>query len=149
MAEPLGKKSRSGSEDETLQAAHHEDRSIGLPTGKRHAAAADHPLAGLSHAQLAAMGEKYAREHQGLTDEEEIRAFRLGAIIAGDMDADDSPVSLRDKYAAVQGLSEDERSGLVNEVEKKWNHPGMLYYLVTSTSPSPFPFSTRLEVFPA
>ena len=97
---------------------------------------AAHPLAGYTHEQLAHMGEKYAREHQGLTDETEIRAFRLGAIIAGDMDVDDDPQSLRDKYARVEGLTEDERQTLVDEVEHKWRNPKMLYFLVTSMKPT-------------
>ncbi|KAH7149893.1 hypothetical protein B0J13DRAFT_673666 [Dactylonectria estremocensis] len=95
---------------------------------------AAHPLAGYTHQQLAHMGEQYAREHQGLTDEDEIRAFRLGAIIAGDMDADDNVESLREKYVAVEGLTEEERSTLVDEVEHKWRNPKMLYFLVTICS---------------
>lgn len=95
---------------------------------------AAHPLAGYTHDQLAHMGEKYAREHQGLTDEQDIRAFRLGAVIAGDMDVDDDPHSLRNKYASIEGLTGEERTTLVNEVEHKWRNPGMLYFLVTSKS---------------
>ncbi|KAF7563093.1 hypothetical protein G7046_g1032 [Stylonectria norvegica] len=94
-------------------------------------AKAAHPLAGYTRDQLANMGEQYARDHQGLNDEDEIRAFRLGAIIAGDMDVDDNPGSLREKYAQVEGLTDDERHTLVNEVEHKWKNPGMLYFLVT------------------
>jgi hypothetical protein len=78
------------------------------------------------------MGETYAREKQGMTDEDDIRAFRLGAIIASEMDADDEPSSLRDKYARIEGLTEEERQSLLDEVEHKWRHPKMLYYLVTS-----------------
>ena len=93
---------------------------------------AAHPLAGYTHEQLAQMGEKYARDHQNLTDEEEIRAFRIGAVIAGDMDIDDDLTSLREKYERVEGLTEEERTTLVNEVEHKWKNPGMLDFLVTS-----------------
>ncbi|KAJ3507568.1 hypothetical protein NM208_g15942 [Fusarium decemcellulare] len=80
------------------------------------------------------MGEKYAREQQGLTTEEDIRAFRIGAIIAGDMDVDDDLESLRNKYASVEGLTEEERTTLVDEVEHKWRNPKMLYFLVTICS---------------
>ncbi|KAF4458549.1 mfs sugar transporter [Fusarium albosuccineum] len=97
-------------------------------------AKAAHPLAGYSKAQLAEMGEKYAREQQGLTTEEDIRAFRIGAIIAGDMDVDDDLESLRNKYASVEGLTEEERTTLVDEVEHKWRNPKMLYFLVTICS---------------
>ncbi|KAH7319651.1 hypothetical protein B0I35DRAFT_450771 [Stachybotrys elegans] len=130
------KKQRSGSEHGSF--GHNENRGsdsfLDASTNHGSGAKADHPLAGYSRDQLAQMGEKYAREHQGMTDEEEIRAFRLGAIIAGDMDVDDNLHSLREKYAAVNGLTEDERQTLVNEVEHKWSHPGMLYYLVTICS---------------
>ncbi|KAH7015656.1 hypothetical protein EDB80DRAFT_708429 [Ilyonectria destructans] len=95
---------------------------------------AAHPLAGYTHQQLAHMGEKYAREHQGLTDDGEIRAFRLGAIVAGDMDVDDNIESLREKYLSVEGLTEEERTTLVDEVEHKWRNPKMLYFLVTICS---------------
>ncbi|KAF4976861.1 hypothetical protein FZEAL_6526 [Fusarium zealandicum] len=95
---------------------------------------AAHPLAGYSKQQLAQMGEKYARDQQGLTDEADIRAFRLGAIIAGDMDVDDDLESLRNKYASVEGLTDEERTTLVDEVEHKWKNPKMLYFLVTICS---------------
>lgn len=103
---------------------------------------AAHPLAGYSHEQLAQMGEKYARSNQHLTDEEEIRAFRIGAVIAGDMDVDDDLTSLRRKYEQVEGLTEEERTILVNEVEHKWKNPGMLYFLVTSEYPTICPIPT-------
>jgi hypothetical protein len=41
----------------------------------------NNPLAGLTHAQLADQAEEYCRAHQ-IGDEEDIRAFRLGAVIA-------------------------------------------------------------------
>ena len=39
------------------------------------------PLAGFTHAELATKAEEYCRSHE-IGDEEDIRAFRLGAIIA-------------------------------------------------------------------
>lgn len=93
--------------------------------------AAAHPLAGHTRAHLAHMGEQYAREKQGLSEEDDIRAFRLGAIIAGDLDADDDSTTLKEKYAGIDGLTEEERQVLVDEVERKWRHPKMLYFLVT------------------
>jgi hypothetical protein len=107
--------------DDTAIASHHPKSS----------SSAAHPLAGYTRAQLAHMGEQYAHEKQGLTEEEDIRAFRLGAIIAGDLDADDDLMTLKEKYAAVEGLTDEERGVLVDEVEKKWRHPNMLYFLVT------------------
>jgi hypothetical protein len=77
------------------------------------------------------MGERYARDQQGLTEEADIRAFRLGAIIAGDLDAGDDLTTLKKRYAAVEALTEEERGVLVDEAERKWRHPTMLYFLVT------------------
>lgn len=44
----------------------------------------ENPLAGFSPQQLAQRGEDFCKQH-GLTDEEDLRAFRLGAMIAGNM----------------------------------------------------------------
>lgn len=98
---------------------------------KNSSSAAAHPLASYTRAQLAQMGEKYARDQQGLTEEADIRAFRLGAIIAGDLDGDDDFTMLKKRYPSVEGLTEEERGVLVDEVERKWRHPTMLYFLVT------------------
>ncbi|KAH8174884.1 sugar transporter domain-containing protein [Sarocladium implicatum] len=128
---------RFDSEDghhENIPARPSDDTAIASHHPKSSAPSAGHPLAGHTRDQLALMGEQYAREHQGLTDEDDIRAFRLGAIIAGDLDAEDDTSTLKEKYAAVEGLTEEERQTLVEEVEKKWRHPGMLYFLVTVCS---------------
>lgn len=44
----------------------------------------ENPLAGYSPDQLAQRGENFCKQH-GFADEEDIRAFRLGAMIAGNM----------------------------------------------------------------
>jgi hypothetical protein len=44
----------------------------------------ENPLAGYSPDQLAQRGEEFCKKH-GLTEEEDLRAFRLGAMIAGNM----------------------------------------------------------------
>ena len=41
----------------------------------------NNPLAGFSHAKLADQAEAYCRAHQ-IGDEEDIRAFKLGAVLA-------------------------------------------------------------------
>jgi hypothetical protein len=77
------------------------------------------PLGEFSHAQLADMGEQYCREN-ALGEAEDIRAFRLGAQIAKD------PL----KFDGVEGLSEEERRILTEEVEHKWRQPRKLYLVV-------------------
>lgn len=81
------------------------------------------PLAGLGHEQLSAMGEKYARL-AGLDSEEDLRAFRLGAIVAGD----------ENRYDTVEGLTAEEREVLDRETTHKWSNPGTLYWVVAICS---------------
>ncbi|KAK3304591.1 uncharacterized protein B0T15DRAFT_247821 [Chaetomium strumarium] len=81
------------------------------------------PLAGLTPERLAAMGEDYARL-AGLTSEEDLRAFRLGAMIAGD----------QTRVDAVPGLTEREREVLERETTHKWSNPRMLYWVIAICS---------------
>lgn len=80
-----------------------------------------HPLDGLTPERLGIMGEEYARK-AGLTSDEDIRTFRLGAIIA----ANDC------NYNDVKELTEREREVLEREVTHKWSNPPMLYWVVVS-----------------
>ena len=82
-----------------------------------------HPLAGLNAKQLARLGEDYARK-AGLTDEEDLRAFRLGAMIAGD----------ENKFDTISDLTEREREVLGRELTHKWSNPSMLYWVIVSKS---------------
>jgi len=79
------------------------------------------PLAGVSREQLARMGEEYCRDN-GINDEDDIRAFRIGAMIAGDMN----------KYDTVPGLTAEEKEVIDRETTHKWSNPGMLYWVIVS-----------------
>jgi hypothetical protein len=79
----------------------------------------ENPLAGLSASELARRGEEFCAKH-GLTEEEDVRAFRIGAVIAGNMN----------RYDAVEGLTEREREVLDREITHKWSNPGMLYAVI-------------------
>ncbi|KAI1873404.1 hypothetical protein JX265_005026 [Neoarthrinium moseri] len=83
----------------------------------------ENPLAGLSQADLARRGEEFCAKH-GLTEEEDIRAFRLGAMIAGNMN----------KYDTVEDLTEREREVLEREITHKWSNPTMLYAVIVICS---------------
>ncbi|KAI1754741.1 hypothetical protein F4782DRAFT_491366 [Xylaria castorea] len=83
----------------------------------------ENPLAGLSPEQLAQRGEDFCKQH-GLTDEEDIRAFRLGAMIAGNMN----------KYDTIEDLTSREREVLDKEITHKWSNPRMLYAVITICS---------------
>jgi hypothetical protein len=77
------------------------------------------PLAGFSHDQLAQKGEEYVRANN-IGDKEDIRAFRLGAILAQDPN----------RHAEVDGLTPEESAVLSKEIEKKWSQPRLLYLVI-------------------
>ncbi|ELQ37140.1 MFS hexose transporter [Pyricularia oryzae] len=86
----------------------------------------NNPLSGMGREKLMAMGEEFALKH-GLNTDEDVRAFRLGAVIAGD-----------DVEGRVDGglseLTDRERDVLQKEVTHKWANPGMLYWVVAICS---------------
>lgn len=82
-----------------------------------------HPLSGFTTDQLADMGEKYARDN-GLGGDDDIRAFRLGAVIAKD------PL----KHRNVPGLTDEEMTTFDDEVNHKWRQPKMLYLVIVLCS---------------
>jgi hypothetical protein len=77
------------------------------------------PLGGYNVQQLGDMGEQYCRENQ-LGEEEDIRAFRLGAQVAKD------PL----RAAEVMGLTEEEKQIFLDEVDHKWRQPKLLYLVI-------------------
>lgn len=83
----------------------------------------NNPLAGFSHNELSAKGEAYCRQNS-IGEEDDIRAFRLGAIIAQDPN----------KHAECAGLTEEERATLSREIEYKWSQPKLLYLIVVLCS---------------
>lgn len=81
------------------------------------------PLAGYSNSQLMQMGEDYVRKHE-IGNEEDIRAFRLAAIIAKD------PL----KFDTVDGLTKEELLVLKEEFTQKWRQPKLLYIVIVLCS---------------
>src|SRR4051812_14153860 len=81
------------------------------------------PLAGFSHKELSEKGEAYVRKFQ-IGDEEDIRAFRLGAILAQDPN----------KHAEVDGLTAEEGEVLTKEITHKWSQPRLLYLVIVLCS---------------
>jgi len=77
------------------------------------------PLAGFSHKELSEKGEAYVRKFQ-IGEEEDIRAFRLGAILAQD------PF----RHAEVNGLTAEESQVLEREIINKWSQPRLLYLVI-------------------
>ncbi|KAL8695164.1 MAG: hypothetical protein Q9218_000332 [Villophora microphyllina] len=77
------------------------------------------PLAGINHTMLEALGAEYAGRHQ-VGDQDDIRAFSKGAVLAQD------PT----KYASVPGLTEEEQRVLHTEYHHRWHQPPLLYIVI-------------------
>lgn len=83
----------------------------------------ENPLGDLTPEQLGQRGVEFCAKH-GLTDEADIRAFRLGAMIAGDMN----------RYDTIDELTPREREVLDRELTHKWSNPKMLYAVIVICS---------------
>jgi hypothetical protein len=81
------------------------------------------PLAGYSHSELALKGEEYVRKHQ-IGDDGDIRAFRIGAILAQDPN----------RHAEVDGILAEESEVLKQEISNKWSQPKLLYLVIVLCS---------------
>ena len=77
------------------------------------------PLAGISHAKLEEMGATYAFKHH-IGDEEDVRAFRKGAILAQDPR----------RFSQVQGLTGMECDVLQREFSNRWSQPKLMYIVI-------------------
>lgn len=77
------------------------------------------PLAGLSHEALRKRGGNYARKYQ-VGEEEDIRAFELGAILA----------QAPEKYDRVQGFTDTELKVLGAEFSSRWSQPKQMYLVI-------------------
>lgn len=89
---------------------------------QRHDASAKmaNPLAGLSQEVVVRMAEEYCAQH-GFTAEEDLRVFRLGAMIAGNSF----------QWDTVEGLTDTEKEALQKEVDHKWKaNPMKLYGVI-------------------
>ena len=83
----------------------------------------ENPLHGLTPADLERRGEEFCARH-GIEDAEDVRAFRLGAVIAGNLN----------KFDTVEGLTDREREVLDRELTHKWKNPRMLYAVIVICS---------------
>lgn len=81
------------------------------------------PLAGFSHNELRAKGEAFARKFQ-VGDEDDIRAFRIGAILAQDPN----------RHAEVDELTAEEAVVLSKEITHRWSQPKLLYLIIVLCS---------------
>ncbi|MCJ1313283.1 hypothetical protein MMC25_006960 [Agyrium rufum] len=77
------------------------------------------PLAGYSHAELKQMGAAYVKKHQ-IGDEEDIRAFELGACLAQEPS----------QYETLEGLEPEELEVLRKEFTNRWSQPKLMYLVI-------------------
>lgn len=79
------------------------------------------PLADLSPKELASYAGEFCAEHD-ITEDGDVRAFCLGAQIAGSERG----------WRSVEGLTGGEKAVLEREEESKWTNPKVLYLIVFS-----------------
>src|SRR5690554_786700 len=82
----------------------------------------ENPLSDRSTAQLIQLADDFCARNS-IADDEDVRAFRLGAQMAGSDTL----------WETVAGLTDEERSVLKKEQESKWTNPKALYLVVVST----------------
>jgi hypothetical protein len=83
------------------------------------------PLAGYSHEELRRQGISFAITNQ-IGDEDDIRAFALGAMLA----------QAPEKFESVPGLTAQELEVLRNEFEHRWSQPWTMYLVIILCSMS-------------
>lgn len=81
------------------------------------------PLAGLSHDTLIKRGGEYARKFQ-IGDEEDIRAFELGAVLA----------QAPEQFDNIDGLTLHETDILRREFTNRWSQPKLMYLVIVLCS---------------
>jgi hypothetical protein len=72
---------------------------------------------------VAEKGEAFVRENH-IGGDDDIRAFRLGAILAQD------PF----RHAEIDGFTPEERDVLTKEIASKWSQPKLLYLVIVLCS---------------
>ncbi|EPE06470.1 mfs sugar transporter [Ophiostoma piceae UAMH 11346] len=89
------------------------------------------PLAGIDTAALEQLGEDYCRKHNiGGATEENIRAFRLGAVISSDPSAYTGEGEYGGGGVVFDRLTDNEKNVLRREETHKWSNPWALYSVI-------------------
>ena len=90
---------------------------------KKGVASLERPLAGKPYEVLRRMGREYAIKNQ-LGEDEDIRAFEIGACLAQDPN----------KYDRVPGIQPDELEVLQKEITHRWSQPKLMYLIIVLCS---------------
>lgn len=89
------------------------------------------PLVGIPAGELADLGEQYCRQKNiGNCSPEDIRAFRLGAVVAGNPELYSGGDEASKNAPFYNELTERERQVLEREVTHKWSNPTQLYAVI-------------------
>lgn len=114
--------SPTGEKNETLyEPGTHTRGLFEIDNAKQLNAVFENPLARVDSDELLREVELFCHKY-GMMDH--IEVIKKGALVARD-----PPNALE-----VEGLTPDERQALLNEHQKKWNHPWMLYWLTVMCS---------------
>lgn len=81
------------------------------------------PLAGYSHNELKLQGLRFSITHQ-MGDEEDIRAFEMGAVLA----------QAPEKFEEIEDLTEEELHVLRQEFTNRWSQPSLMYVVIVICS---------------
>lgn len=77
------------------------------------------PLAGFTHDELKKQGLRFSITHQ-MGDEEDIRAFEMGAVLA----------QAPEKFDQIEGLTDAELRILRKEFTNRWSQPPLMYVVI-------------------
>ncbi|MCJ1295293.1 hypothetical protein MMC34_006855 [Xylographa carneopallida] len=117
----------SGEHEDRIEKISHPSRKGSMTAAERARRNANaklaNPLAGYSQTELKAMGAAFAKKYQ-VGEEEDTRAFELGACLAQD------PMN----YTTIQGLDADEVEVLKREFTNRWSQPRLLYLVIVLCS---------------
>jgi hypothetical protein len=77
------------------------------------------PLAGYSHEELRRRGLSFGITHL-MGDEDDLRAFEMGAVLA----------QAPDQFEQVEGLNDQELEALRKEFNNRWSQPKLMYLVI-------------------
>ncbi|KAL1983671.1 hypothetical protein VTN96DRAFT_10100 [Rasamsonia emersonii] len=81
------------------------------------------PLAGYTHEELRKQGIRFSITHQ-MGDEEDIRAFEMGAVLA----------QAPHRFEGIEGLTPQELQVLRDEFNNRWSQPKLMYMVIVICS---------------
>lgn len=124
VCERMNHKMREAAQNESISSSY-EKHSKGLFKSDRQTLNSQlaNPLAGFGREELRIKGRNYAITHS-LTNEEDIKAFEIGAILAQDPE----------RFEDFQSVSAEDMEILKKESTNRWSQPKLLYLIIVLCS---------------